>query len=132
MMADVAVARSASWTGWILTAIVVVALVADAAVDLLSPGTISAEMQATGFTASQAPVLGIIILACAILYAIPRTAVLGAILTTGFLGGAICTHFRLGEIVSPPQLISLLLGVMAWGGLYFRDGRIRALLPIGS
>ena len=69
-------------------------------------------------------------LACAILYAIPRTAVLGAILTTGFLGGAICTHFRLGEIGSPPQLISLLLGVMTWGGLYLRDSRIRTLLPL--
>ena len=131
-MAEIVGMQDVSWPGRVMTAVVVVALIADAAVDLLSPGTISAEMEATGFAASQAPLLGIIILICAILYAIPRTAVLGAILTTGFLGGAICTHFRLGEIASPPQLISLLLGILAWGGLYLRDARVRALLPFRS
>jgi hypothetical protein len=131
-MSEIAGARGAHWVGWILTAAVVLALVADAAVDLLSPGMISAEMELTGFAASQAPLLGVIILVCAILYAFPRTAVLGAILTTGFLGGAICTHFRLGEIGSPPQLISLLLGVMTWGGLYLRHARLRTLLPLIS
>src|SRR5258708_12652050 len=57
-----------------------------------------------------ARVVGPIILACAILYAIPATAVLGAILVTGFLGGAICAHVRIGELGSPPEIISLLLG----------------------
>jgi hypothetical protein len=65
-----------------------------------------------------------------VFYAIPQTAVLGAILVTGFLGGAICTHFRLGSIVSPPQMISLVLGVMAWGGIYLRYPALRTLLPI--
>ena len=105
-------------------------MAADAAVDLFSPSLVSAEMEATGFPTSQATLLGLIILVFAVLYAIPRTAVLGAILTTGFLGGAICTHFRLGEVGSPPQLISLILGILAWGGLYLRDKRIRDLLPI--
>ena len=131
-MSDIANSRRASWVGWVFSGIVIVALAADAAVDLFSPALISAEMEATGFPASQATLLGLIILVCVILYAIPRTAVLGAILTTGFLGGAICVHFRLGEIGSPPQLISLLLGVMAWGGLYLRDERLRSLLPIRS
>ncbi|WP_204312001.1 DoxX family protein, partial [Escherichia coli] len=76
-----------------------------------------------------APVLGTIMLICAVLYALPQTATLGAIVVTGFLGGAICTHVRLGEFGSPPQVICLLLGLMAWGGLYLRDTRIRALLP---
>ena len=75
-------------------------------------------------------VVGPIILACAILYAFPATAVLGAILVTGFLGGAICAHVRIGELGSPPEIISLLLGVMTWGGLYLRDPRIRAILPL--
>ena len=75
-------------------------------------------------------VLGPIIFACAILYAIPATAVLGAILVTGFLGGAICAHVRIGELWSPPEIISLLLGAMTWGGLYTRDPRIRAILPL--
>ncbi len=68
--------------------------------------------------------------ACAVLYAIPAINVLGAILVTGFLGGAICAHVRLGELGSPPEVILLLLGLMTWGGLYLREPRIRAILPI--
>lgn len=73
---------------------------------------------------------GPIILACAILYAIPATSVLGAILVTGFLGGAICAHVRIGELGSPPEIVSLLLGAMTWGGLYLRDSRIWTILPL--
>lgn len=118
------------WVGRIVSALVVLALLADAAVDLFSPAMIQAEMAATGFPDAQASALGIIILVCAVLYAIPQTAVLGAILTTGFLGGAICTHFRLGEMGSPPQLICLVLGILTWAGLYLRDPRVRSLLPL--
>ena len=87
-------------------------------------------LQETGFAMDLTRVVGPIILACAILYAIPATAVLGAILVTGFLGGAICAHVRMGELGSPPEIISLLLGAMTWGGLYARDSRIRAILPL--
>jgi hypothetical protein len=118
------------WIGRIFSALVVLALLADGLVDLFAPGLVKAEMEATGFPASLSVPLGIIILLCAVLYAIPRTAMLGAILVTGFLGGAICTHFRLGEIGSPPQLICLLLGVLAWTGLWLRDERLRMLLPV--
>ncbi|MDE1991258.1 MAG: DoxX family protein [Rhizobiaceae bacterium] len=129
-MAIASTSRFSYFAGWILSALVVLALLADVGVDLFAPSMIQAEMDATGFPPGQAFILGIIILVCVVLYAIPRTAVLGAILMTAFLGGAICTHFRLGEIGSPPQIICLVLGVLAWGGLYLRDGRVRALLPL--
>ena len=87
-------------------------------------------MQETGFAMDLTRVVGPIILACAILYAIPATSVLGAILVTGFLGGAICAHVRIGELGSPPEIISVALGAMTWGGLYLRDPRIRAILPL--
>jgi hypothetical protein len=87
-------------------------------------------LQETGFAMDLTRVVGPIIFACAILYAVPATAVLGAILVTGFLGGAICAHVRIGELVSPPELVSLLLGALTWGGLYARDVRVRALLPL--
>ena len=87
-------------------------------------------LQETGFAMDLTHVVGPIILVCALLYAIPATAVLGAILVTGFLGGAICAHVRIGELGSPPEIISLLLGAMAWGGLYARNSRIRAILPL--
>ena len=120
----------AFWAGRIMSAVVVVALVADGAIQLFAPAHIASLLQETGFAMDLTRVVGPIVLACAILYAIPTTAVLGAILVTGFMGGAICAHVRIGELGSPPEVIALLLGVMTWGGLYARDRRIRAILPL--
>jgi hypothetical protein len=122
--------HSGLWAGRIMSAFVVTALVADGAIQLLAPAQIASMLQETGFAIDLTRVVGPITLACAILYAIPTTAVLGAVLVTGFLGGAICAHVRIGELGSPAQNISLLLGVMTWGGLYLRDARIRAILPL--
>src|ERR1700710_2315672 len=116
--------------GRIMCAFVVIALVADGTIQLFAPVQIAGMLQETGFAMDLTRVVGPIILACAILYAIPATAVFGAILVTGFLGGAICAHVRIGELGSPPEFISLLLGAMTWGVLYARDPRIRALLPL--
>src|ERR1700735_346143 len=113
-----------------MTACVVIALAADGTVQLFAPAQIASMLQETGFAMDLTRIGGPIILACAVLYAIPSTAVLGAILVTGFLGGAICAHVRIGELGSPPELISLALGAMTWGGLYLRDPRIRDILPL--
>ena len=119
------------WVGRIMSAFVVIALVADGAIQLFAPAQIASMLHETGFAMDLTRVVGPIILACAILYAIPATSVLGAILVTGFLGGAICAHVRIGELLgSPPEIVSLLLGAMTWGGLYARDPRIRAILPL--
>src|SRR5579864_679714 len=118
------------WAGRLMSALVVIALVADGTIQLFAPAQIASMLRETGFAIELTRVLGPIVLACAILYAIPATAVLGAILVTGFLGGAICAHVRIGELGSPPELIALLLGAMTWVGLYARDPRIRALLPL--
>jgi hypothetical protein len=114
--------------GRILSAVVILFLFVDAAINCFVPHLIQAEIEATGFSVAQAPLLGIIIAICAVLYAVRRTAILGAILITGFLGGAIAAHFRLGELLSPPIIISLFLGFATWGGLYLRDQRARMLL----
>jgi DoxX-like family len=120
----------ALWAGRIMSALVVIALAADGTIQLFAPAQIASLSQETGFAMNLTRVVGSIVLACAILYAIPPTAVLGAILVTGFLGGAICAHVRIGELGSPPEIISLLLGALTWGGLYMRDPRIRAILPL--
>ena len=120
----------APWAGRVMSALVVVALVADGAIQLFAPAQIASMLRETGFAMDLTRTMGPIILACAILYAIPATAVLGAILVTGFLGGAICAHVRIGELGSPPEIIALLLAAMTWGGLYARDPRIRAILPL--
>jgi len=121
--------HGAQWAGRIMSTLVIIVLVVDGATQLFAPLQIASMLQETGFALELTRVVGPIILVCAILYAIPSTAVLGAILVTGFLGGAICAHIRIGELGSPPEVISLLLGALTWGGLYLRDARIRALLP---
>jgi hypothetical protein len=118
------------WTGRILSALVVVILLADAAVNLFVPHLLKAEMAAVGFPADLAPLLAMLMLLCAAAYAYPPTSVLGAILVTGFFGGAICLHLRIGEIGSPPQLVCLAIGLMAWAGLVLRDANVRAVLPV--
>src|SRR5471030_2798633 len=120
----------AVWAGRTMSAFVAIALVADGTIQLFAPAQIASLLQELGFAMDLSRVVGPIILGCAILYAVPATAVLGAILVTGFLGGAICAHVRIGELGSPPEIISLLLGAMTWAGLYARDPRIRAILPL--
>jgi len=70
--------------------------------------------------------LGILELACAVIYLIPRLSVLGAILLTGYIGGTILTHWRVGEMV----YMQITLGILAWLGLYLREERLRALIPL--
>src|SRR6202034_1530910 len=122
--------HGALWAGRILSALVVIALVTDGTIQLFAPAQIASMLQETGFAIDLTRIMGPIILACAILYAVTASAVLGAILVTGFLGVAICAHVRIGELGSQPELISLLLGAMTWGGLYARNPRIRAILPL--
>jgi hypothetical protein len=80
-----------------------------------------------GWPVSISITLGIVELACAVLYILPRTSVVGAILVTGYLGGATATHVRVGD---PSFFIPTLLGVLAWLGLWMRDRRIRDLIPL--
>jgi xanthine/uracil permease len=78
-----------------------------------------------GYSDSLAVPLGIVELACTVLYVIPQTAVLGAILLTGYLGGATTTHLRINE----PFFAPVVLGVLVWLGLFLRDARLRELIP---
>jgi hypothetical protein len=76
--------------------------------------------------------LGIICLCCTILYAVPRTAILGAILLTGYLGGAVASKLRIEDPLLGSVLFGVYFGLLLWGGLFFRDGRLRALIPFRS
>jgi hypothetical protein len=76
--------------------------------------------------------LGVLLLVCTLLYAAPQTAVLGGILLTGYLGGAVVTHMRVGDPLFSHVLFGVYLGVLLWLGLYLRDARVRALVPLRS
>jgi hypothetical protein len=86
------------------------------------------EFARIGWPASALPLLAFLQLGSLLLYIIPRTAVLGAVLLTGYLGGAIATYVRMGEPY--PVLVPLSTALIAWAGIYLREERLRALLPL--
>ncbi len=119
--------RVIAWTGRILTGVPILLMLFSASMKLAgSPQMLDEFVNRLGYPANTAGVLGVVELACVILYAIPRTAVLGAILMTGYLGGAVATHVRIGD---PSFIFPLGLGVIAWGGIYLREERLRTVLP---
>jgi len=73
--------------------------------------------------------LGILALVCTVLYALPQSAVLGGILLTAYMGGTVAIHLRVGNPTFSHVLFGVYLAVLAWGGLYLRDPRVRALIP---
>jgi hypothetical protein len=114
------------WAGWVVSALVVLSLVASGIFKLAGPTDVLKEFTRLGWPSSLVATIGILELVCALLYVIPATSVLGAILLTGYLGGAVATHVRIEEgFISP-----IIIGVLAWLGVYLRDGRLRALIPI--
>jgi hypothetical protein len=120
------------WAGRILSAIPVLFLLADGVMKLIKPAFVVEATARLGYRESIILCLGIVLLTCVALYVIPRTSVLGAILLTGYLGGAVATHVRVGDPLFSHALFPTYLGVMLWGGLYLRDDRVRALIPLRS
>jgi hypothetical protein len=119
------------WTGRILTGLTVLFMLFDAAGKFMMPRQVVEAFARLGFPASLGGAIGIILLVVTILYAIPRTAVLGAILITGFLGGAVAIQMRAGSPLFE-TIFPALFGVIAWAGIYLRELRLGALLPLRS
>src|SRR5438309_1292125 len=123
------ISRKSLWAGRIMTALPLLFLLIDGAAKLAKPAPVVEGTVKLGYSETVIIPLGIVLLSCTILYAIPRTSVLGAILLTGYLGGAVATHVRVGDPLFTHILFPVYLGVLIWGGLYLRDGRLRALIP---
>lgn len=118
------------WVGRILSGLPALFLLIDGVMKLIKPVIVVETTVKLGYPESVITGLGIVLLACTILYLIPRTAVLGAILLTGYLGGAVATHVRVGEEVFP-IIFPLILGTLLWGGLYLRNERLREAVHKG-
>ncbi|MBY0113036.1 MAG: DoxX family protein [Phycisphaerales bacterium] len=112
--------------GWILSVAPCAMLGMSATMKFIRPPAMAEQFEKFGYPGGVWTPLGIVEATCTVLFLLPPTRVLGAILLTGYLGGAIATHVR----VSDPFLPPLILGVVLWLGLFFRDARLRALLPI--
>ena len=118
------------WIGRILSALAILFLSFDTIVKVLRlPVAIEGTTQ-LGYPESTVFVIGIIQLVCLVLYVIPQTSVFGAILFTGYLGGAIATHLRIGSPLFTHILFPIYVAVLIWGGLYAREPRLRAMVPI--
>lgn len=121
--------KIALWGGRALSALVVAFMIFDGGIKLVPLPIVTETMGQIGWPATDAMArgLGALALFCTALYVWPRTAFLGAILLTGYLGGAIATQLRIGAPLFSHLLFGVYLGLMAWGGLFLRDGRLRAL-----
>lgn len=118
------------WIGRALSGVVILFLLFDGTIKLIPLDIVTETSVQLGIPVHLARTLGVLTLAGALLYAVPQTAVLGAILLTGYLGGAIYVHLQAGSPVFSHLLFGVYLGVMMWGGLYLRDARVRALIPL--
>ncbi|HEY7208989.1 MAG TPA: DoxX family protein [Bryobacteraceae bacterium] len=115
------------WTGRVLSAIPILLLLLSAVMKFAKPPAVLQGFAHYGYAEGLIVTIGALELICTILYAIPRTAVLGAILVTAYLGGATATNVRVGDL---SWITTVILGVLAWAGLYARDSRVRSLLPL--
>lgn len=118
--------------GRALSGLVILFLLMDGAMKLVPlPVVVDATAQ-LGWPIDPAALrlLGAVLIAATLLYAMPSTSILGAIVITAYLGGAVATHLRIASPLLTHTLFGVYLGVMTWGGLWLREPRLRALIPL--
>jgi hypothetical protein len=116
--------KTALWSGWIISVLVILFCLVDAGMKVIkSPISVDATVK-LGLSADLVQPIGIILLICTILYIWPRTAIIGAILLTGYLGGAIVVML----FAKQPYYFPVIIGALAWLGLYLRDTRVKAII----
>jgi hypothetical protein len=118
------------WAGRTLTALPVLFLLFDGVIKLLNLTPVAESFLRLGYRESVAGAIGVLELLCLAAYVVPRTSVLGAILLTAFLGGATATHLRVGDPLLTHVFFPVYVGLMVWGGLFLREGRLPALVPL--
>ncbi len=121
--------KAALWTGRIISGVVVLFMVFDGVTKLMRVEPVLKAAAQLGFTVTQIAAIGILLLACTLIYVIPRTSVLGAILLTGYLGGAVATQVRAANPLFE-TLFPVIFGVLVWAGLFLRDRRLREMVPV--
>lgn len=117
------------WIGWGMSGLMIAFLLFDSVSKLVLEHHVVEATTQIGYPLDVIRPLGVICLACTLLYAIPRTSILGAILLTGYLGGAIASKVRIEDPMFSSVLFGAYFGILVWGGLYLRDERLRALIP---
>ena len=114
------------WVGRGISVLVSLVFLISAFMKLKGGAEVMQGMAHLGLPESLILPLAILEVSCVVIYLIPATSILGAILLTGYIGGAICTHVRVGD----PFFIQIALGIVVWLGLYLRENRLKALIPL--
>jgi hypothetical protein len=114
------------WTGRVITWVVSLLFLFSGVMKLVGGSEVKEGMAHLGLAESLMIPLAILEIACTAVYLIPAASVLGAVLLTGYIGGAICTHWRVGD----PVLGQVMIGLVIWLGIYLREPRLKALLPL--
>jgi hypothetical protein len=125
-----AVSRKQLWIGRVITTLVVLFLIIDLTIHIMNIAPVVESMTTLGYPTYLSPLLGVLELVCLGLYLYPRTSVLGAILWTGYLGGAVASNLRIEGPLFSHILFPVYIGLMLWGGLYLKDEKLRALIPV--
>ena len=116
------------WVGRAVSTLVILFSAFDGVTKVIKEPHVIAASAEFGFSANQIVLIGVVMLACTVLYAIPRTTIFGAVLLTGYLGGAVVSNIRVGHPVFECTF-PVMFGVLAWGGIFVREPRVRALIP---
>jgi hypothetical protein len=122
--------KTALWGGRIMSGFTVLFMLFDGISKLAMEHHVVEATTKIGYPQEVIRPLGIALLVCTILYVIPRTAIFGAILLTGYLGGAVASKVRIEDPIFSSVLFGVYFGILAWGGLYLRDERLRSLIPL--
>ncbi|HEX4766600.1 MAG TPA: DoxX family protein [Lichenihabitans sp.] len=123
--------RAWTWIGWTLTAIFTLFMVFDIAIKLIRLPVVEETLTGLGYRSGLGVPIGLVEAVLLILYLVRRTSLLGAVLFTALFGGTVASHVRAESPWLSHVLFGAYLALFAWGGLWLRDRRLRALFPIG-
>jgi hypothetical protein len=121
--------RKALWTGRVISTICVLFLILDGVTKVIQDPHVLQALAQGGYQPGVAVPLGITVLLCTLLYAVPQTSILGAVLLTGWLGGAVDSMVRM-NMPGHPFLFPLVFGILVWLGLYLREDRLQRLFSV--
>ena len=127
---DPVISKKHLWAGRVVSGLAALFFLMDGVMKLFKPAVVVEATRQLGYPESDIVGIGVVLLVCTLLYLFPRTSILGAILLTGYLGGAVAAQVRIGAPLFSTVLAPIYVALFLWGGLYLRDERVRAVVPV--
>jgi hypothetical protein len=126
----IAVSNRSVLAGRIFSGLAAAFLLFDGVMKLFAPPVVREAFVRLGYPETKILGIGVLLIVCTIIYLIPHASIFGAILLTGYLGGAISTHVRVSDPLFSHVLFPAYIALLLWVGLYLREPRLRALIPL--